>query len=66
MLNYFSIVENESIGRMKFKLMHKMIQPCGPPPEQEDDDDLEDNDVDAAQLNVDEGQLQQHARRNFE
>ena len=37
MLNYFSIVENESKARVRFNLMEKMLQPCGPPPERPED-----------------------------
>jgi len=29
---YYAIAENESIGRVKFTLLEKMLQPCGPPP----------------------------------
>ena len=37
MLNYFAIVENESKARVRFNLMEKMLQPCGPPPERPED-----------------------------
>ena len=37
MLNYFSIVENEARARVRFGLMEKMLQPCGPPPERPED-----------------------------
>lgn len=37
MLNYMSIVENESRARVRFNLLEKMVQPCGPPPEKVDD-----------------------------
>ena len=33
MLNLFAIAENESKARIKFNLMEKMLQPCGPPPQ---------------------------------
>jgi len=33
MLNYIAISENETKGRVKFSMMEKMLQPCGPPPE---------------------------------
>ncbi len=33
LLNYFAVAENESKARVKFNLMEKMLQPCGPPPE---------------------------------
>jgi len=37
LLNFFSITENESKARMKFQLMEKMLQPCGPPLEKPED-----------------------------
>jgi len=36
--------ENESIGRMKFNLIERMVQPCGPPPQGPDDEDDDDDD----------------------
>ncbi|KAG2185604.1 hypothetical protein INT44_002397 [Umbelopsis vinacea] len=36
MLSYFAVAENESLARVKFNLIQKMVQPCGPPPERED------------------------------
>lgn len=33
MSNFFAIVENETKARVKFNIMEKMIQPCGPPTE---------------------------------
>ena len=38
LVNYFSIAENESKARIKFNLLEKMIQPCGPPPEKKSED----------------------------
>ena len=35
--HYIAVAENESIGRVKFNCMQKMIQPCGPPPPKEED-----------------------------
>jgi len=32
MLGFFAAVENESIGRVKYQFVQKMVQPCGPPP----------------------------------
>jgi len=29
---YFSAVENESITRLKNRMLEDMLQPCGPPP----------------------------------
>ena len=37
LLSYFAIAENESVGRMKFNVMEKMLQPCGPPVEKDED-----------------------------
>ena len=37
-LNMFiAVAENESIGRVKYNSLQKMIQPCGPPPPKEDE-----------------------------
>lgn len=33
-LLYFSAVENESMSRIKNRMIEDMIQPCGPPPPQ--------------------------------
>jgi len=35
-LNYFAIVENEAVGRMKYKFQERMILPCGPAPRAEE------------------------------
>ena len=35
--SYIAVAENESIGRVKFNSLQRMIQPCGPPPPKEDD-----------------------------
>uniref|UniRef100_A0A0V0GD37 Putative splicing factor 3b subunit 10 n=1 Tax=Triatoma dimidiata TaxID=72491 RepID=A0A0V0GD37_TRIDM len=32
LVNYFALAENETKARVKFILMEKMLQPCGPPP----------------------------------
>ena len=37
MLNYFALAENEAKARVKFNLMERMVQPCGPPPERHED-----------------------------
>jgi splicing factor 3B subunit 5 len=29
---YFSAVENESITRIRNRMLEEMVQPCGPPP----------------------------------
>lgn len=36
-LSYFAVAENEAVARTRYKLLEKMLQPCGPPPEKEDD-----------------------------
>lgn len=38
MVNYFAIAENESKARVRFNLMERMLDPCGPPPPQQDGD----------------------------
>jgi len=37
LLSYVSIADGESIGRAKFEMAERMLQPCGPPPPREDD-----------------------------
>lgn len=37
LLSYYAIAENETMARVRFNLMEKMLQPCGPPPEKADD-----------------------------
>jgi len=37
MLNHIALCENESKARVKFQLLKKMIQPCGPPHEKMDE-----------------------------
>jgi len=32
MLALFAVAQNEAIGRTRFALLEKMVQPCGPPP----------------------------------
>merc|ERR1712117_241197 len=38
MVNFFALAENESKARVKFNLVEKMLQPCGPPPEKKSED----------------------------
>lgn len=33
LLAFYAIAENETLARVRFNLMEKMLQPCGPPPE---------------------------------
>nr|CAD7416928.1 unnamed protein product [Timema poppensis] len=37
LLNFFAISENEAKARVRFNLMERMLQPCGPPPEKPED-----------------------------
>ncbi|XP_065181062.1 splicing factor 3B subunit 5-like [Sycon ciliatum] len=37
LLSFFAIAENECKARVKFNLLQKMLQPCGPPPERQDE-----------------------------
>eukprot|EP01137_Pigoraptor_chileana_P015967 Opistho-2@5564 len=37
LLAYFAIAENDSVARVRFNLLKKMLQPCGPPPEKGED-----------------------------
>ncbi|XP_023012495.1 splicing factor 3b subunit 5 [Leptinotarsa decemlineata] len=37
LINFIGICENESKARVKFNLMEKMLQPCGPPPDKPED-----------------------------
>jgi len=32
LLAYFAVAEGEAIGRVRYTLLEKMLQPCGPPP----------------------------------
>eukprot|EP00798_Chlamydomonas_sp_ICE-L_P022261 gene22261-29331_t len=41
MLSYFSVVENESIGRVRYEFLQKMLLPCGIPPKPADASDSE-------------------------
>jgi splicing factor 3B subunit 5 len=36
MIMYFSTVENESVGRVKYEFLQKMLLPCGLPPKPAD------------------------------
>ena len=37
LVSFFAIAENETKARIRFNLLHKMLQPCGPPPEKLDE-----------------------------
>eukprot|EP00197_Chlamydomonas_leiostraca_P014650 CAMPEP_0202867290 /NCGR_PEP_ID=MMETSP1391-20130828/9105_1 /ASSEMBLY_ACC=CAM_ASM_000867 /TAXON_ID=1034604 /ORGANISM="Chlamydomonas leiostraca, Strain SAG 11-49" /LENGTH=102 /DNA_ID=CAMNT_0049547321 /DNA_START=24 /DNA_END=332 /DNA_ORIENTATION=+ len=41
MTAYFALVENQSIGRVKYEFLQKMLLPCGIPPAQKEDEDAE-------------------------
>ncbi|CAM9334053.1 unnamed protein product [Ectocarpus sp. 4 AP-2014] len=38
LLMYFAVAENNAVGRVRYQLLEKMLQPCGPPPAKDDDD----------------------------
>ncbi|PPQ77033.1 hypothetical protein CVT25_014850, partial [Psilocybe cyanescens] len=35
--SYLAIADGEAIGRVKFEMTERMLQPCGPPPKKDDD-----------------------------
>ncbi|KAG0149172.1 hypothetical protein CROQUDRAFT_74591 [Cronartium quercuum f. sp. fusiforme G11] len=35
--SYLAIAEGESLGRIKFEVCERMLQPCGPPPQKDED-----------------------------
>jgi splicing factor 3B subunit 5 len=37
LLAYSAVAENESIGRLKYQYLQKMLSPCGKPPKKDDD-----------------------------
>ena len=43
MLSYFAVAQNDSVGRVRYQLLEKMLQPCGPPPARVDDDANQDS-----------------------
>lgn len=36
-LSYVAVAENESVGRVRFSMLEKMLSPCGPPPSKDDE-----------------------------
>lgn len=38
MLSYIAVAQGDSIGRVRYQLLEKMLQPCGPPPIREEED----------------------------
>eukprot|EP00467_Chlorarachnion_reptans_P006671 CAMPEP_0114509270 /NCGR_PEP_ID=MMETSP0109-20121206/13110_1 /TAXON_ID=29199 /ORGANISM="Chlorarachnion reptans, Strain CCCM449" /LENGTH=93 /DNA_ID=CAMNT_0001688391 /DNA_START=52 /DNA_END=333 /DNA_ORIENTATION=+ len=43
MLTMFGVSENESIGRIKYRLLQNMVAPCGKEPKGAEDEDDEDD-----------------------
>ena len=35
--SYLAVAENESLGRVRYRLLSKMVAPCGVPPKREDE-----------------------------
>ena len=35
-LSFAAVVENEAVGRVRYTMLEKMLQPCGPPPQTEE------------------------------
>uniref|UniRef100_A0A7S0AMA1 Splicing factor subunit n=1 Tax=Minutocellus polymorphus TaxID=265543 RepID=A0A7S0AMA1_9STRA len=31
-LSYYAVAQNESVGRVRARMLEKMLEPCGPPP----------------------------------
>ncbi|CAM9138799.1 unnamed protein product [Chrysoparadoxa australica] len=42
MMCYFAVAENQAVGRVRYQLLEKMLQPCGPPPSREEDVEAEE------------------------
>ena len=40
MLQFLAMAQGESIGRIRYQLLERMLQPCGPPPEKDTGDDI--------------------------
>jgi len=38
LLAYFAVAQNESIGRVRYELLQKMLLPCGLPPAGQDEE----------------------------
>jgi splicing factor 3B subunit 5 len=39
MMAYLSAGENEAPGRIRFRMLEKLLQPCGPPPKLDMDEE---------------------------
>ncbi|KAG1813184.1 splicing factor 3B subunit 5/RDS3 complex subunit 10 [Suillus subaureus] len=37
LLSYLALADGEAIGRTKFEMTERMLQPCGPPPKKDED-----------------------------
>lgn len=35
--SYLAVAENEALGRVRYRLLSKMVAPCGPPPKPADE-----------------------------
>ncbi|KAF8559940.1 splicing factor 3B, subunit 5 [Imleria badia] len=35
--SYLALADGEAIGRLKFEMTERMLQPCGPPPRKDED-----------------------------
>ncbi|GAB5372590.1 hypothetical protein AAMO2058_001678700 [Amorphochlora amoebiformis] len=42
MLLMFGIAENESIGRVRYRLLQQMVAPCGKAPKEDDEEEEDD------------------------
>lgn len=40
MMLYFSVAENVPMGRLRYKYLEKIVDPCGPPPPPKTEDEL--------------------------
>ena len=40
LLSYFAVAQNDSVGRVRYELLEKFLQPCGRPPQKEDDGEM--------------------------
>lgn len=38
-LAYIAVAQNDAVGRVRYQMLEKMLQPCGPPPAAKDDED---------------------------
>lgn len=38
-LAYIAVAQNDAVGRVRYQMLEKMLQPCGPPPAAKEDED---------------------------